>query len=382
MNELTLLDRLRLHEQGRLSRADAAALEHELDADSALRALAQDFTLTWAATASEPWVLGASRTCFDELDARWRRPRALRRTASAAALLLLAAGTFVAGRWSVLRGAGPLVLAAIELDAPPTSNSRPPDLPPAWADFDPRGANGVRFLSDLDEAAELARAARRPLLVYGSYPGCPLCAALDAKVFSSESVIELAERTVPVRVNLAELSESEQRSFTARGYPFLEMWRDDGRTTHSLARNPDPAIFVESLHDGLEKSDAAGEQPPWEELRGAMRRFLDARGDELGGELAVAEREFRALAADARTPPELATRAEEGLRRLAANARALLLEARATAAGDVDGARRLLELGLERYRDTSYAIDLEAALRRLEHDGRFPELVEADRSAC
>jgi len=382
MNELTLLDRLRLREQGRLPRAEAEALERELAAEPALRALAQDFTLAWAATAAEPWALATSRARFDPLAARAEhRPRALRRAAAAAAVLLLATGAFVAGRWSARRGDEPLVLAAIELDAPASAEAVPADLPADWADFDPRGANGVRFLSDLTEAEELAHATRRPLLVYGSYPECPLCATLDAKVFSSEPVMALAERTVPVRVNLAALSEAEQRSFTSRGYPFLEMWRDDGRTTHSLARNPDPAVFVESLHDGLEKSDATGEQPPWEDLREIARRFVDARSSELAGDLAAAERGFRALAHEARAPREIAARADEGLARLAANARAFLLEARDTASGDVDGARRLLEQGLERYRGTSYAKDLEAALRRLERDGRFPELVEADHSA-
>src|SRR5262249_11371460 len=151
------------------------------------------------------------------------------------------------------------------------------DLPGDWADYDPRGESSVRFLSDLDEAEDLARVAHRPLLVYGTYPGCPLAAALDAKVFSDPDVIELVERTVPVRVTLPPLSDEEQLSYTRRGYPFLEMWRDDGRTTHSLTRRADPQMFAESLHDGLAKSDATGEQPPWEELRSWAQRFVDAR---------------------------------------------------------------------------------------------------------
>jgi hypothetical protein len=184
-----------------------------------------------------------------------------------------------------------------------------------------------------------------------------------------------------VRVNLAELSEDEQRSFTARGYPFLEMWRDDGRTTHSLARNPDPGVFVESLHDGLEKSDAVGEQPPWEELRRSVKAFVAARGAELEGRLAEAERAFRALSDDPRVPQLIAAHAAAGVERMSEAARTLLLEARSAAASDAGEAARLLEHALARFAGTSFEADLRAALERLRRDGRFPRLVEADRSA-
>jgi hypothetical protein len=185
---------------------------------------------------------------------------------------------------------------------------------------------------------------------------------------------------VPVRINLAELSQDEQRSLTARGYPFLEMWRDDGRTTHSLARNPDPGVFVESLHDGLAKSDATGELPPWDELRGAARDFVAARTSELGGRLAEAEQGFRALLRDPRTPAAIAERARGGLARLAESARALLVEARAAAASEIGEAERLLANGVERFAGTSFESDLRSVLERLERDGRFPMLAEADRS--
>lgn len=377
MNETTFLDRLRARARGELSRAEQDALELELARDPALRAQAEDFALVWALTRHER-LLPAPSTDLALLEARMPRPR-LRRVAVAAGFLLVAGAAFLAGRAS----RGPdraLYLRAIELDPPLATVAMPADPPPSWADFDPRGAQGVRFLSDLEEAEELARDVQRPLLVYGSYPGCPLCATLDARVFSDPRVIELAERTVPVRVNLADLSPDEQRSFTMRGYPFLEMWRGDGRTTHSLARNPDPTIFVESLHDGLAKSEATGEQPPWAELHEASLRFEAARTAEREGRMAEAEREFRSLARDPRVPPSIATSAGSGLERLARDARERLLAARDVAERDPRQARALLEEALDCFRDTRFEADLAAALERLMRDGRFPVLAESDHS--
>ena len=374
-----ILDLLRAHALGQLTRDERDELERELAADPALLALAEDFALVYPLTAHELTPTGAARTSFEDLDARLAPASSPRRVAVAAALLLTAGAAFGLGRQSAPSGEAPLYLSAIELDTP-VPTTLPADLPAQWADYDPRGERGVRFLSSLAEAELLARAVQRPLLVYGSYPACPLCATLDAKVFSDPAVADLAERTVPVRLNLAELPEAEQRSLTVRGYPFLEMWRDDGRTTHSLARNPDPKAFVESLHDGLAKSDATGELLPWDELRVAARKFVAARTSELDGRLAEAERGFRALLRDPSAPAAIVERARGGIVRLAESARALLVEARAAAAGEIEEAVRLLENGIERFSGTSFEPDLRGVLERIERDGRFPELAEADRS--
>jgi len=378
----SILDLLRARAQGHLTRDQRDELERELAADPALLGLAEDFALVYPLTADEPRPLGAARTRFEDLDldARIATRSGIRRVAVAAAFFLVAGSAFWLGRQSAPSSGAPLYLSAIELDPPIVPAGLPADLPSQWVDYDPRGERGVRFLSSLAEAEQLASTVQRPLLVYGSYPGCPLCATLDAKVFSDPAVADLAERTVPVRLNLADLPEAEQRSLTARGYPFLEMWRNDGRTTHSLARNPDPEIFVESLHDGLAKSEATGELLPWDELRGAAKQFVAARTSELEGRLAEAELGFRALLGDPRVPAAIGERARNGLARLAGSARALLVEARATAAGELEQAMRLLENGIERFAGTSFELDLCNVLGRLRRDGCFPALAEADRS--
>jgi len=379
MNEKTFLDRLHARARGELAPEECLLLEREIAADAGLGALARDYELVFALTRAESGS-PVARTRFEQLEPRLARPSWLRPVAAAAVLLAVAALSFLAGRRSG-SGAEPLYLRTIELNPRTAAAALPVDLPADLGAFDPRGPGGVSFLHDLDEAEEMARLAERPLLVYGAYPDCPLAAALDARVFSDPGVIELSERTVPVRVNLADLSADEQRSYLARGYPFLEVWRDDGRTAHSLSRRPDPVTFLESLHDGLEKSDAVGEQPAWSELNSFAACFGVARAAELAGDIAAAERGFRALLEDPSAPPWVSERSRSGLARLSRCALDLLLEARTAAASDPAAARELLRDACKRLAGSSFAPDLEAALERLEHDGRFPRLAEADHSA-
>jgi hypothetical protein len=386
MNEPTPIDRIRLRAQGRLAPAEAQALERELAADPALRRLADDFALVHAVTALEAAEVGA-RTSFEELEPRLEGPAVVRPgwRRSAAAVLALAAGAV--GYWLGTRaGDAPaetseLRLVAIELDRPLMSASLTPDLPNGWAGFQPRGERGVRFLSDLGAARELAQMSGRPLLVYGSFPGCPLCAELDRTVFADPDVVDLAERTVPVRIDMAQLASHEQRSYMARGYPFLEVWRSDGRPAHPLVRVPDPLGFLESLHDGLAASDATGEPLEWSLIVALGERFQAARAAELEGRTGEAQREFRALALDARVPGEIAMRSSAGLQRLASEARERLLAAREVAERDLALAQRQLGEARAHFAGSTFELDFAAAAEFLARDGRFPRLVESEPDA-
>jgi hypothetical protein len=380
---LTPFDRIHAHVRGRLTPTEELALERELVQDEALRCFASDYRAVhaWTASADE---FSSTRIAFEALVGRIEeRPTNWTRRAAAAAILVTVAGAaYWLGRASRSSQAEPPVaLVAIELEPSARASPIAADLPAEWADYDPRGDGRVRFLSSLEEAQELARLTERPLLVYGSYPGCPMCAALDARVFSACDVVALAERVVPVRMNLAALSEAEQRSFTARGYPFLEMWRASGETTHALARNPDPRVFLESLHDGLERSGATGEQPAWSELRERVARFQAARAAEREGHLAAAEAAFLALARSSAPADAIVARALAGLTRLSDLARESLLDARTLASSDLQAARAKLGEARRRFAGTRFEPDLAAVLERLERDGRFPRLVESDRSS-
>jgi hypothetical protein len=383
-HEPTFLDRLHAELEGHLSRSEREALAREIAADPARAALAESYRRVHALSAGALPPEADARTTFEDLAPRLEPARRLRGVSAAAALLLVAAASFFAGR-RARPEPEPLRLGAIELEPAPavaTLGELSPDVPDAWRRYDPRGPLGVSFLSDVGEAEQLARAAGRPVLVFGFYPGCPLAGALDRQVFCDEDVVELVERTVPVRVDLTQIPDEEERAWTARGYPFLEVWRPDGTPAHALARTPDARAFLESLHDGLEKSDATSEQPAWSALHASVARFEAARTSELAGELATAERTYRELVEDAAAPEPLAARARAGLTRLADQARAQLLEACARAEQDPAAAAARLRAALERFAGTRFEADLRAVLERLERDGRCPPLVSASRRAA
>jgi hypothetical protein len=383
MNPETPLDLLHASLEGRLAPEDEALLEALLASDPRLARQAEDYRVVHALTSDERRP-GEPRTRYEDLLPRLERaPRRLtftRRVAAAAAVVLLCAGAFLAGRLSA-RAPHPVVLAAIELHPlPHVAPPRAAEVALSWASFDPRGAGEVRFLGDLDEAELLARCADRPLLVYGTYPGCPLAAALDETVFRDPRVVDLAERTVPIRIDLSQLSDVEQRALIARGYPFLEVWLPDGRPSHSLVRAPDAARFVESLHDGLARSEATGEMPPWEDLRRVAEAFEEARRDELAGDCAGAESGYLRLLEASDTPAELRGRASDGLRRLATEARQALMEARHLAGNDEARALERLDAARARFAGSSWGADLDAVRTVLANEGAFPVLIEREPS--
>jgi hypothetical protein len=94
--------------------------------------------------------------------------------------------------------------------------------------------------------------------------------------------------------------------------------------------------------------------------------------------MAEAERQFRALAVDARVPGEFAARAAAGLQRVSDAARERLLAARNEAERDPAAAERALAEACTSFAGTAYELDLAAALELLGRDGRFPALVELE----
>jgi hypothetical protein len=374
----TFLDRLRARAEGRLPPVEAQRLERELEADPRLRELAAEFEAIHSLTGAGELPVPACELTYEDLAPQlpisWpsARPTPLRRVAAAAGIALLAgAGAFV---WTSGEAtAAPLVLKAIELEAEAVADAGPdPTPPPAVSlDFDPRGADGVRWIADLEDAVWLADATGRPLLVYGSIQGCILCATLDDEVFNDPQVLDLFERYVPVRIDFGEMPMAEAQALMARGYPFLEVWDVDQESCFKLSNAPDPTFFVESMHDGLEAAGATGEVPSWDTVRALCGLFSAAQEGERSGSMAAALERFRNLAGQV-SDGIFAELADHGLRRIARDARERLLEARRASP---DEARELLRDAAQRFTGTEYGADLRAVLERLERDGRFPEIV-------
>lgn len=373
------MDRIRAWVEGSLEPEELRRLERELAADEELGELAQQFRDVHALTeALGP--LPEPSSSFAQLERRLpqatgSRPVA-RRVAAAAGILLVASVAVIA--WRSLGGfaaPGPLQLSAIDLNARLEIESVA--VPPAGlAGYDPRSASGgVAWIYDDRAAAWLAEASGRPLLVYGSIRGCPMCVVLERDVFAQAEVLDLVERYVPLRIDLGAIPQDDANALIQRGYPFLEVWSFERETLHSLSRAPVAASFVESMQVGLEAAGARGDMPTWERIRSAAQQLDGARADEEAGLMAEAERGYSALASSAQEA--FASLGAAGLRRLLTDVRERFLAAREAAATDPDRALTMLGAALERYRGTRFAPDLEALRRRLEQDGCFPEVLSA-----
>jgi hypothetical protein len=397
MEPTTDLDRLRAWLEGRLPPAQAERLERDLARDPQLAELLESLRDVYALTALEPEP-PLARTTFEMLERRL----AAQRTAPsawprkvAAAVMVLAAGAALA-LFFTRRGDGdneqaePIAqptpraatveLTAIVLDEPAPSAYAPPLVAPeVLASYDPRGSDGIQWLHDKDVAFAVARASQRPLLVFGSLPGCPWCAELRAKVFPEQPVLDLIDRYVPLEWDLGQLPPDELPSFMVkRGYPLFEVWTVDDEGVLNFSGRPDAPTLVEMMHQGLERANATGSVPEWDDVRGLGKRWLEARAARIAGRMAEAQSLLRDLARSDLGGPFAATSSAE-LAAIAADARSALLEARDASSSDPSSARARLETAAQHFAGTDFELDLRAVLAAWEPGNEFPELVHARR---
>jgi hypothetical protein len=400
MEPTTDLDRLRAWLEGRLPPAQAERLERDLERDPRLAELLESLRDVIAVTALEPEP-PLARTTFEMLERRialeqtvskgWQRKAAamvFALAASAAVAFLFARGLGGSSQESdstepiaqpTPRGAS-VELTAIALDDPEPSAYAPPLVAPeVLASYDPRGANGIQWLHDMDVAFAVARASQRPLLVFGSLPGCPWCAELRAKVFPEKPVLDLIDRYVPLEWDLGKLPPDELPSFMVkRGYPLFEVWTVDDEGVMNFSGRPDAPTLVEMMHQGLERANATGTVPEWDDVRGLGKRWLAAREARTAGRMAEAQSLLRDLARSDLGGPFAATSTAE-LAAIANDARSALLDARDTSVADPSGARANLETAADHFAGTDFEPDLRAVLAAWRPGNDFPELVQARR---
>lgn len=391
------IDRLRDGLEGRLDAAERARLERDLAADAGLAELAERLRDVYALTAAED-APPPCRVTFEDLERRMTPPvRAWPRRAAAAALIL---GAGAAGVWLSQRSE-PVALPEPTADAPvpPAPPVEPPVEPPAvslahlrlsgevapdaveraWvpevlARFDPRAAVGFAWLRDQREAMFVSRAARRPILVLGSLPGCPWCERLRSEVCADSGVQGLADLYVPLEWNLGELPEKEFGYVKERrGYPLLEVWSVEDEIVLNFSGQPDARLFEEMLLQGLDRTGVLDDAPAWEDLRDWAARWLEADRARAAGRMAEAVAGWRDLARRAQGNV-LAEQAVLALREVDAEAGAALTHVRELAARDPAAARDALGAALERFAGTDAAPDLEAVRAAWAPGGVFPTL--------
>lgn len=389
------LDRLRALLEGRLDDAERAALERDLARDPALAELAERLRDVFALTAAEPEP-PACRVTFEDLERRLLvAPSPWPRRAAAAALVLAAGGL---AWWGLGRGDAPerggappppVAEAPARIEAPPTvvlaslraqaverSERAPAWVPEELVTYDPRGADGIAWLGDQRTAAFVSRAARRPILLFGSLEGCPWCARMRAEVFGERDVLGLADLYVFQEWNLSALPEKESAWVReSRGYPLFEVWSLYDERVLSFPGEHGAPAFVEHLLAGLERAGVDESAPSWADLRDWAARWRAADRARAQGRVAEAVAGWTDLARRARGNA-IAEEAAAALREVEDEAQRALLDARDVAAVDPRAAEGLLEDALARFAGTPQASDLSAVLEALRSSGTFPTLVD------
>ena len=308
------LDRLAAWADGRLSPADARALEAALSRDPALAREAEAFREVHAATAGlRDEAPPPSHIAFDSLDldalspeqrAGSRTPRWPWMLAAAAVLVGLTAWA-LGGFWGTGGTARPesanVVLAAIPL-------SQEPLEPPAalLAGYQPakQGTSELSWLSVESQATEVARYTGRDVFVYAHFADCPLCRRMDATTLRDAGVREALANFVPLRLSLEGEPAAEVKPYFEKGWPYFAVRRADGTPVALFTGMYDVANMKLKLEKALGK--AAAKPLAWDQAALRARRDADLRA---GREALLAAR------TEAATDP---ARARETLRQAAA----------------------------------------------------------------
>lgn len=384
--EPTLHERLRAWTDGTMPADERARFEAELLRDAELARRAKEFRATWLLTEALAGPVPASRTSFDAIVARHddeARRRWIRRAAAAVIVALPVAWIVVralSSRAEAQRENAPIVLESIPLEAPAASGRAPvapaPDVPAALADFAPlkkEGSGDVRWLASIEDARGVAEAVGRPLLVFGYVPGCPWCKTLREESFTDERFKSLAERTVPVAIDLLAVDEAISQPLLEGGYPVIELQTDRGELLLNMSGEPGTVDIPASLARGLEGWPSDPPALAWSTANDLARKLVSSLSAERQGRFFDAWTGFDELdAKGGGFTLSLAGRAGE--RRIEDAASDALARARERAAVDARAAETELASELERFTGTPYARDLERVLRALRDTGRFPEL--------
>jgi hypothetical protein len=353
----------------------------ELDAaiarDPELARRAAELRAAWEATRALEGAPPASRTTYADLARRQdaeRRRVFVRRAAAALVLVLGAAAAVVLATRE--RGAdAPVVVERIPASPAEAVPPHSP-VPATLADYAPVKPEGIQWIASLDDARGMAQAVGRPLLVFGYVPGCPWCKTLREVQFDDLRFRDLAERTVPVAVDLMALDPAEAERWTERGYPVVELQTERGELLQGLSGPPGEVDLVGGLSAGL---DGWPTEPPalaWTAANDLARILVASLSDERQGRFSHALAGFETLA-ERGGPFTLGVEGRAGRARIAESARTALLEARDVARRDADAAARRLEEDARRLAGTPYAADLERVLRALREREHFPELAWA-----
>ena len=118
-------------------------------------------------------------------------------------------------------------------------------------------ADQVPWMTDLDEAFEVAKQENRPLLVHFWSPDCIPCLQLEETVFNKPSVTRtLGELFVPVKINAKEHPRIAAR-YEIRSVPWDVILTPGGDELHRMLSPQDPKRYVAQLSAAAFRMNAA-----------------------------------------------------------------------------------------------------------------------------
>lgn len=381
------LETVRAWVEGTLSPRERDAFGAAMAADRGLADLVASYADVHAATVdpAPPCPVTADALRLDAPPVRTPVLTLLRRAAPiAAALLVVAGAAFALSRMAPSEPSlGPVEGGTLSLRAIRAAAHEPPPAPPAIAAlYTPATDGRLAFLEDYDEARAVARASSRPLLVFLSMEGCPICNGMRAQAFRDEDVVRAADGFVLVAVTPGSIAEDDPavRGIDFRkGWPWFVALDTSGarRREHAFPLTGTPpnasevADELKAAYGALPPSDRT-RPPPWDDVHAAARALRRADDD------ADPAARRAAWTSASRVPGPLGERARSLLAEDAKGARDALEAARETAAKEgAPAAVRRLDADLRRFAGTPYADDLRRVRDRLARDGAFPPVVLA-----
>jgi hypothetical protein len=375
MSERTNHDRLRDLLDARLPPAEADALRREIAADPALRDDFERLRVVHELTAAAPAVPPSSVRWTDV--APRGRVLGMRRWAVAAGLLAAGGIGLAADLWLTRARPHTVELAALRVPGAGTvPDADPVQVPAALATFEPVRDGGPNWIASWDEGLELARATRKPVLVYLYHPTCPWCRELDTLTFRDADVQRRIAEFVPVRLNVLTASPELQER-TRAGWPYIALIEADGRTIREMAgvyRLDDVRPEVACAEEDAAKASPA--RPTWAQVREAAADLGKARAAAEAGRLGEAWSAARSaeVAAPATAPARAATSLAASL-----EVRAERAIADAARVADADAAAAVVEAEAQRFAGSAPGGDLDAIVRAIRVGRAFPVLTEAKR---
>jgi thiol-disulfide isomerase/thioredoxin len=157
-------------------------------------------------------------------------------------------------RPAFLAAAAVLACAPLAILAAGASPAAPAPTPVTSHAADPGGIQwlDVAAESDIDKAFSLAKAQKKPVLLYWGARWCPPCNQLKATLFNRQDFIERTHSVVAVHLDGdVPVAQKLGTRFKVRGYPTLILFSPDGAELTRLPGEADASQVLQVLQIGM-----------------------------------------------------------------------------------------------------------------------------------